>query len=282
MCLRRRFIYLIPASAGEDTMAKGAWNALVSAVVDPALRKLAERFASSVSEDSWLRSEFAERFLAGLKGLAESYKGTGVSGVVTEKATDFFDFASGDLFGKGGEKKSAADVLQGWMNKFFSDAGKRLEKAANPEAELAKIKQEFAARMEVLRMIEAAAKELAEEKKAAAKPAKPVQPIEVGKTVDQFLRLVWFEATQVVRNIWTHARAPFWIYLFVVVALLGAIIASSMVVIGGVAIESTWVIFWGGIFLLGMIILVGVVLIPAVLGIDVIRAIYNRLTGGTP
>jgi hypothetical protein len=96
------------------------------------------------------------------------------------------------------------------------------------------------------------------------------------------LHLLWFEVTQAIRNTWTHVRAPFWIYLFVVVILIGVTIASSVVILGGVAIESTWVIFFGGILLLSMIALVGIVLIPAVLGINIVRAIYTRLIGGKP
>ena len=97
-----------------------------------------------------------------------------------------------------------------------------------------------------------------------------------------FLHFLWLEVTQVIRNIWGRVRAPFWIYLFLVVALMVTTIASSVVVMGGVVIESTWTIFAGGILLLGMIILVGIVLIPAVLGVNLIRAIYARFFGGTP
>ena len=94
------------------------------------------------------------------------------------------------------------------------------------------------------------------------------------------LHLAWFEVTQGVRNIWVRVRAPFWIYLLIVVILIVATIASSVVVLGGVVFESTWTIFWGGIFLLGMVVLVGIVLIPVVLGIKIIGAIYARIFGG--
>lgn len=96
------------------------------------------------------------------------------------------------------------------------------------------------------------------------------------------LHLLWFEVSQVIRNIWAHVRTPFWTYLIVVLVVIGATIASSVVVIGGVVIESSWVIFLGGIFLLCMIALVGVILIPAILGINIVGAIYARFTGGRP
>lgn len=166
---------------------RGAWNALISAIADPALRQLAERLASSVSEDSWLRSEFAERLLAGLKGLAEGYKGSGVSGVAVEKATDFLDFASGDLFGKGG-KGSAVGAARGWLNRFMKDAEKALREA--PKDKLgevqAKLQQEFSIRKEIVRMVEEAEKEALPPKK----DAKPVDWKKAARGVKSFTRRI--------------------------------------------------------------------------------------------
>lgn len=137
----------------------GAWNAVVSAIADPALRKFAERLASSISEDSWLRSEFAERLLAGLKGLAEGYKGSGVSGIAVEKATDFLDFASGNLFTK--KKGSAAGTAQGWLGRFVRDAEKALREAPRGELEeiRTKLLREFEIRQEIAHLVEQAEKE---------------------------------------------------------------------------------------------------------------------------
>lgn len=98
------------------------------------------------------------------------------------------------------------------------------------------------------------------------------------------LHVLWFGVIQVVRNIWARIRVPFWIYLITVIVLIDAAIVCGMVVIGGVAIESTWIIFWGGLALLGFIVLVGVALFPVILVVvvGIIRAIYTRLGGGRP
>lgn len=97
------------------------------------------------------------------------------------------------------------------------------------------------------------------------------------------LHLLWFEVRQVIQNIWARIRVPFWIYLITIIVLIGATIVCGMVVIGGVAIESTWIIFWGGLALLGFIVLVGVALVPwPVVIISIIRATYTRLDGGRP
>lgn len=162
----------------------GAWNAIVSAIADPALHKLAERFTSSISEDSWFRSEFAERLLAGLKGLAEGYKVPGVAGLVVEKATDFFDFASGDLYGKGGKGSgSATSAAHGWLNRFVKNMEKSLREAPKDKlAEIqARLQQEFTIVKEFVRMVEEAEKESAPEKKP------PGKPIEIGKAFHGFV-----------------------------------------------------------------------------------------------
>lgn len=98
------------------------------------------------------------------------------------------------------------------------------------------------------------------------------------------LHLAWFEVKQVILNLWACIRVPFWIYLITVIVLIGATIVCGMVVIGGVAIESTWTIFWGGLALLGFIVLVGLMLVPVILVVivGIIRATYTRLGGGRP
>jgi len=147
-------------------------NPLISSIADPLLRKTAERFAASIPEGSWLRSEVAERILAGLKGLAESYKSTGVSGLFVEKATDFFDFASGSLFDKktGGDFSSTA---QRWMGKFFEEAQKTLSQTPAEKLDEVRdrLKKEFDIRKEIFNLVCEAEKEF--------RPKKPApQPID--------------------------------------------------------------------------------------------------------
>src|ERR1035437_8282578 len=92
-----------------------------------------------------------------------------------------------------------------------------------------------------------------------------------------FVHELWFNVNEVIRNIWARIRVPFWIYLITIIVLIDAISVCGMVVIGGVAIESTWTIYWGGLALLGFIVLVGVVLVPwPVVIISIIRATYTR------
>lgn len=94
------------------------------------------------------------------------------------------------------------------------------------------------------------------------------------------LHLAWFEVTQAFDWVWARVRAPLGSYVAVVVVLVLATIVPIMVVIVGVGVGSTFTIFWGGILLLAMIVLVGAVLIPAALGTNIIRALYARISGG--
>jgi hypothetical protein len=171
---------------------KKTLNPIISAIADPLLRKAAERFAASIPEESWLRSEVAERVLAGLKGLAESYKGAGISGLFVEKATDFFDFASGSLFDKktGGDFSSTA---QRWMNKFFEESQKTLSQT--PAEKLDEVRdrlfKEFQIRKEIFNLICESEKEF--------RPRKPApQPID------------WAALDQKAAE-WLKANRPSWI-----------------------------------------------------------------------
>jgi len=167
-------------------------NPLISSIADPLLRKTAERFAASIPEGSWLRSEVAERILAGLKGLAESYKSAGVSGLFVEKATDFFDFASSFLF----EKKTGGDfssTAQRWMNKFFEKAQKTLASAPADKLDEVRdrLKKEFELRKEIFNLVCEAEKEFRPKKSAP-------QPID------------WAELDKKAAN-WLETNRPSWI-----------------------------------------------------------------------
>lgn len=151
-------------------MSGKTWNAIVSAIADPALRKAAERFVASIPEDSWLRSEIAERILAALKGLAESYKGSGLSGIFVEKVTDFFDFMSSSLFKKE-EAASAASIAQNWIQRFWAEAQKIL--AETPAEKLAEARQrileDFRIRKEIFQVVLEAEREF-QPRKTQTKP----------------------------------------------------------------------------------------------------------------
>ncbi|MEK7579791.1 MAG: hypothetical protein AAB469_01195 [Patescibacteria group bacterium] len=133
-------------------------NTLLS-VLDPESRRLAQTWWVSLPDDSPLKSELFERVFGVFKAWAETRaKGMGPIGDVIEKLTDIGDFAV-----RGGSKsvKAAHD----WIDRFYSEAAKRIEKAADPKAELGKIKLEFELRRDLLKSIEEARK--------AAEPAKP-------------------------------------------------------------------------------------------------------------
>jgi hypothetical protein len=147
-------------------------NPIISGIFDPMLNRAAQRFVSSIPESSWFNTDTAQRILAVLKGIAESYKGPGISGLFIEKVTDFFDFSSGVL----SNKKAGSDfssIAQRWMNKFFEEAQKTL--ASTPADKLDEVKdrlkKEFELRKEIFNLVCEAEKEF--------RPKKPApQPID--------------------------------------------------------------------------------------------------------
>lgn len=134
-------------------------NTLLS-VWDPEFRKWAQEKWSRIPDGHFLKSVPFERGFGVFKGWAEKKSGSlsWPLGDVVEKLTDIGDFA---IRGTKGAKDTAHD----WMDRFYGEASKRIEKAPDPEAELEKIKLEFELRRELLKVIEEARK--------AAEPAKP-------------------------------------------------------------------------------------------------------------
>ncbi len=138
----------------------------VAGLLDPNVRVLGEKagseFASRVPSTHWSRSKTAERVF----GVARQWV-VSISrnlnpflSTVVKKSMDFFDHASGEIFGHGTEKhspgKSSAPTLEkafdGWMENFFKDADARF-KAAKPDELNAlgkSLKDEFAIRKELL------------------------------------------------------------------------------------------------------------------------------------
>lgn len=100
--------------AGPDRR-KMILNALIS-VADPEIRRLAEKLAREVPEESPLRSPLAERVLGALKALVES-SAEGmhpVPGALVEKLTDLMDFSGTTLFSKNdppADVKARAEVF---------------------------------------------------------------------------------------------------------------------------------------------------------------------------
>lgn len=132
-------------------------NTLLS-TLDPELRKFAQRIWATIPDSSPLKTETFERVFGVFKAWAEKRaSGIGPIGDIVEKLTDVGDFA---VRGPKGVK-----AAHDWMDRFYAEAAKRIEKAADPKAELEKVKLEFELRRELLKVIEEARK--------AAEPAKP-------------------------------------------------------------------------------------------------------------
>lgn len=146
-------------------------NTLLS-VLDPELRKVAQKWWATIPDDSPLKGELFERVFGVFKGWAETKaRGMGPLGDVVEKLTDVGDFA---VRGPKGVK-----AAQDWMSRFYAEAAKRIEKAADPKAELEKVKLEFELRRELLKVIDEARK--------AAEPARPEKvSIDWNKIQDQY------------------------------------------------------------------------------------------------
>ena len=142
-----------------NSKGKGLFNILLS-VAEPEIRKLAEKFADAIPENSIFRSESIERVVGVVKSWIEGKAKTipGIKGELMEKSTDFVDFAGSRLFG-GKKEEKAVKAVKDWMDQFFTESGKRLREAKTipeKEAELLMIKKEFELRQELLTLIEAA------------------------------------------------------------------------------------------------------------------------------
>ena len=154
-----------------NSKGKGLFNILLS-VAEPEIRKLAEKFADAIPENSIFRSESIERVVGVVKSWIEGKAKTipGIKGELMEKSTDFVDFAGSRLFG-GKKEEKAVKAVKDWMDQFFTESGKRLREAKTipeKEAELLMIKKEFELRQELLTLIEAA--------KPKAEPEKEKKP----------------------------------------------------------------------------------------------------------
>lgn len=143
---------------------------------EPELRKFAESIADLIPEDSFLRSETAERVVGYLKTWIENKAKSlpGLEGDLMEMATDLFDYSGlyRDRGKKGKKEEKAVKVVKDWMDQFFTESGKRLREAPDEEAkkkEFDKIKKEFELRQELLTLIEAA-KPKVEPKEKEKKP----------------------------------------------------------------------------------------------------------------
>jgi hypothetical protein len=124
--------------------------ATLAALLDVLLRKLAQRLAANVPQDSPLRSEAVETAIAVLKALLEFAGGLNpLVKVGGEKITDFIDFFFGAL---GATKGERVPKISGWFEAFFKEASERIAKAEDPQLEMERLKLEFQFRTELLKL----------------------------------------------------------------------------------------------------------------------------------
>lgn len=169
----------------RDAQRDAQWQQMFGAIVsmfNPEIGRAAEAVAKSVlaslPEDSFLRRIPVERLVGALTGFAENAKKRRgpVGRVLMEKGVDFAEFFGRAFSGRGDQ--TTAKVSHDWINRFYDEAAKRVQKSADPESELEQIKLEFELRYDLLRTIE--------ELRKQAEPKKEVTPIDWQEMQDRF------------------------------------------------------------------------------------------------
>lgn len=135
------------------------WLNTVLSVADPDIRDFARKLLEGIPSKSPLRSVPAARVIAVLASLVEKAgkKRGPVAELISEKASDMLDFAGSILSDKKAREVktvSAGVIADEWIKKFISHAGHQLQHAADRKAELERLKEEFAARLTLVKFIE--------------------------------------------------------------------------------------------------------------------------------
>lgn len=126
--------------------------AALAGLADPLIRQAAQKLASRVSPQNPLNSETVEAALGALKGMVEAAASRlqPPLEIAVEKATDFADFFAGAL----GVTQLSTEK---WGDKFLENSRERLRTAADPRAELEKIKLELELLNELATLLESEA-----------------------------------------------------------------------------------------------------------------------------
>lgn len=139
--------------------SKKVWNLALSTFDPEAQEFFGRRLAAALPSDNPIRSTLVGRVIglanSWLESLADEVKSP-LAGALLEKLTDYVDFFSTCLHSEGGSTATAEFTGEDWMGRFFTEAGKRLQKATDPRAEAEKIKAEFQFRQELFAIIDAA------------------------------------------------------------------------------------------------------------------------------
>lgn len=109
-------------------------------LLDPIIRKAAERFAEKIPGGSVVRTKIFETIFGGLKGFVEarSEKYPAIVSALVEKVTDYLDFLSVAIANPD-HRQSAVK----WLDGFLEESGERLKNAPDPQKEFERINQEL-------------------------------------------------------------------------------------------------------------------------------------------
>ena len=228
------------------------WVTLMG-LLEPELKKIAE----------WLRrvtprihSEELRRLLGMFNAFLDSKTDnlSPITGTLLKQVTKIID----DVFlddpaghEASGHNTENTRIVGDWMRNVFNEARDRIKNSDNPAKEADQIKSEFAAIVEVLKSIEDEVQRQENNKK----------PVDTHHPQQE-------EHPPLTARFMLRYNATF-------LASISMIILSGFTVVLGVVKESNWVIFLGGLTLLATIILLGIILVPIVLGIDTIQKILR-------
>lgn len=149
----------------KDDKTRGKINQGLS-LIDPELENLGARIAAMIPEESPLRTTVVRRIFGFVKSWIETKAENmhPIVGAIVEKLSDLGDFIIGGVASDKGSKS-----VKGWMDSFQKESFERIKKSKDPKGELERIREEFDARKDIIRIIE-------EERRASDPEAKTVQP----------------------------------------------------------------------------------------------------------
>lgn len=161
--------------AGKKSLAEGLVEDIVISGIDEILAIAAEALASIVPKNNTLVDSLLARYLfTFLKNQLEE-KGDQMSPILrtamerVTKTLDVFRGARGA--GAGSKGKEAGQKVSGWFDAFFREASKRLAKAPDPNAEMARLRLEFQLRTQLLQLFQQwEAQQQAAQQQAAQQP----------------------------------------------------------------------------------------------------------------
>lgn len=256
-------------NATHDGDAQDKFNIFLGGL-EPERKKISE----------WLRrvgpkinSKSLKRLLGAFKAFLDSKTNNlpPVLGVMLKQVTEIIDDAF--LDGPGGhetehhKEEEAAVIVDDWTKKVFGDAVEQIRNSDDAEEVAKKFKSRVNAIMGVMDEIE----RLKTQRKTTA--STDHQPDE--DSFSETLGHVWSGIIEFFKSV----RVPFLIYAGIVLFTILIAFASVIWVLDGVASGSQSMIFQGGIALMLDTILVAVVLLPAMLGVNIFRAIARIFRG---